>query len=270
MSKTIPLTQGVKQSGIYRIVQISTGRAYVGQSVDIRRRWVRHRYDLKAGRHASQRFQRTWSKYGPDAFRFEVLEECPPEHLTEREQWWMDHSSSVFNLIPSAGSCLGRPVSAETRAKISATLMGHPGHRRSPKELAKLSERWKGNDYAKALKGRKLSEEHKANVRAAWTPERRAAQSRILKGKPHSPEWNAAISAAHQRPETRAKKVAALKARVVSTETRAKIGASKLGNTYGRGKTGSLGTKRTSEVLAKMRTAQRARRERERTEREIA
>lgn len=59
--------------GIYTITNIVTGVVYVGQALDIGRRWKIHRWGLRKGAHTNQRLLRSWQKHGPDAFRFEII-----------------------------------------------------------------------------------------------------------------------------------------------------------------------------------------------------
>jgi group I intron endonuclease len=193
-----------KVSGIYRIVHRDSGRCYIGQSADIGRRWAEHRSLLKLKKHKSKRFQNLWDKYGREAFDWEVLEEIPPDVLTDREQYWMDLLRPVLNHAPAAGSTLGMPRpdasalrkgvprSAETRAKISAAVVGVPkpwlqgnqygkanaGRKQTAQQIAKLSAARIGNTNCV---GRVLSDETKAKIGAAWTPERRAAHGDKLR-----------------------------------------------------------------------------------------
>ena len=187
-----------KVSGIYRVVHRDSGRSYVGQSSNIGQRWAEHRSLLKLGKHKSRRFQNIWSKYGAEAFDWSVLEECPPDALTEREQWWMDLLRPALNHAPAAGSTLGMkrpdasvlrkgvPRSAETRAKISAAHQGmskpwlagnqygkaNLGYKQTPAQLAKLSAARIGNTNCV---GRVLSDDTKVKIGAGWTPERKTA-----------------------------------------------------------------------------------------------
>lgn len=102
-----------KACGIYRIIHIETDRCYVGQSIDINKRWKQHILDLNAERHHAVHLQRAWTKYGDNAFTFEILEECNLENLTEREQFWMDNLLSEFNSWDAAFSSSGYKISEE-------------------------------------------------------------------------------------------------------------------------------------------------------------
>lgn len=69
--------------GIYGFLQISTGMWYIGQSIDIERREQEHRTSIA----------QDWHKLlliNPNDFHFAILEECSPELLDERENYYID------------------------------------------------------------------------------------------------------------------------------------------------------------------------------------
>lgn len=66
-----------KICGIYRISHKETGMTYVGQSIDILKRWEEH-------------FSRGLASAQPLSFRFEILEQCSSKKLKEREQYWIE------------------------------------------------------------------------------------------------------------------------------------------------------------------------------------
>jgi len=75
-----------KICGIYKITNKITSEAYIGQSVDIYDRWTKH----KAPSHQKYHLQYALDKYGVDNFTFEIIEECLPQNLDERERYWID------------------------------------------------------------------------------------------------------------------------------------------------------------------------------------
>ena len=79
-----------EKCGIYAIENTLNGKCYIGQAQDIRARWHKHLLELRGSRHGNKHLQRAWTKYGEDAFRFVVLEECDVDALTEREKDWID------------------------------------------------------------------------------------------------------------------------------------------------------------------------------------
>jgi group I intron endonuclease len=115
-------------SGIYLIYNLKNGKFYVGSSVNIKRRWICHKRDLQNGSHCNSHLQRSWDKYGQNAFGWIVIEPVQDINLLiQREQFWivtLEACKDGYNLNPTAGSCLGRKHSAEARAKMSKTHRG--------------------------------------------------------------------------------------------------------------------------------------------------
>lgn len=73
-------------TGIYVITNKINGKKYVGQSVNISRRWKEHRsrYQIEDGY-----LYKAMRKYGLDAFTFEILTECNKTDLNVLEQHWI-------------------------------------------------------------------------------------------------------------------------------------------------------------------------------------
>ena len=232
-------------SGVYAIRHLLSGRCYVGSAKNMGRRWRRHRNDLTAGAHHSVKLQRAWSKYGSDAFSFEVLQSVGAHaDLVKNEQAWIDKLDSFhngFNSRPIASSPLGVKQSAETIAKRMAAMKGY---RPTPETIEKIRQANKishGTVEARAAKsarlkalGRTLTPEQKEAVSKATkarviSEETRAKQSAAQKGRTHSAETRARISAAKfaQSEETKAKISAAHKGKKLSPEHVAKIVQSK-------------------------------------------
>ena len=64
-----------KVSGIYTITNKTTGRLYIGESLDIYRRWHdEHIPQLRKNCHYNKELQKDFSKYGEGNFSFEILE----------------------------------------------------------------------------------------------------------------------------------------------------------------------------------------------------
>lgn len=61
-------------TGIYVIRNRFTGKKYVGESVDIKRRWAEHKRELANGSHHCWRLQKDYNRYGRHAFSFRVVE----------------------------------------------------------------------------------------------------------------------------------------------------------------------------------------------------
>lgn len=88
MAKLFP--KAAKTCGIYKITDLTTGQAYIGQSVDIKERFRQHIKTSLAYGPATNKLYQTMQKSGQHNFIFEVLEEVPRASLNERETYWID------------------------------------------------------------------------------------------------------------------------------------------------------------------------------------
>lgn len=80
-----------KVRGIYKVTNKVNGKVYIGQSVDIGRRWRQHMTaedDIY--------FHKAIQKYGVENFEWEVIEKCKKSELDERESYWIEYYDS-FN-----------------------------------------------------------------------------------------------------------------------------------------------------------------------------
>ena len=114
-------------SGIYLITCRPNGRKYVGQSIDVDRRWSQHRRKANIRKHSNKIFQACWDKYGEDSFVFEILERCEEKLLSERESYWIDrlqtsHRFGGLNLEEqiSSGSYRRKPSPETIQKRVSA------------------------------------------------------------------------------------------------------------------------------------------------------
>ena len=82
--------------GIYKITNQQTGQSYIGQSVDIKRRWMEHKLPYKRINPTKKIYQ-AFNQYGIDNFTFEVVEECEVNKLNEREQYWINYYDCYNN-----------------------------------------------------------------------------------------------------------------------------------------------------------------------------
>lgn len=80
--------------GIYCIKNLSTNKVYIGQALDINKRWKEHKRGLANNRHFNSHLQRAWNKYGENNFEFSILEECDKRLLEVREVYWINHYNS--------------------------------------------------------------------------------------------------------------------------------------------------------------------------------
>lgn len=104
--------------GIYKITNKINGHSYVGQSIDIHRRWKEHRcYHSRS--YYDNVFARAMRKYGRDNFDYSVLEECEPEQLNEREIYWIDLLKPEYNMNNGGSGNYGHSMCDESRKAMS-------------------------------------------------------------------------------------------------------------------------------------------------------
>ena len=89
----------VPKTGIYKITNKINGQAYIGQAVDIEKRWQRHINDSKNPNSHSYEYPicRAFRKYDVKNFDFVILEECERELLNEKEVAYIALFNTFFN-----------------------------------------------------------------------------------------------------------------------------------------------------------------------------
>lgn len=99
--------------GIYQITCTVNGKRYIGQSIDVKRRFSQHKRKPPDG------MIDDFKLYGVDKFKFEVLEECAEADLTVREDFYLSALHPEYNIRTE-----GHGISDETRKKLSVTNTG--------------------------------------------------------------------------------------------------------------------------------------------------
>ena len=79
--------------GIYLISNTVTHTQYVGQAVDVRKRWMDHIRDLRNGVHCNKSLQADFNQYGEESFEFKILETLEDSpildiELDRKEGYW--------------------------------------------------------------------------------------------------------------------------------------------------------------------------------------
>ena len=82
--------KAVKYCGIYRITDLTTGKSYIGQSVDIKERFRQHIKSALTYGKVTNKLYSAMQKSGVHNFVFEVLEEVTRDKLNERETYWIE------------------------------------------------------------------------------------------------------------------------------------------------------------------------------------
>ena len=96
----------MNNSGIYKIINLQTGKYYVGSTKDFKKRKQTHFSGLKNNYHPNKHLQNAYNKYGIDNFKFEVVEYVQEELLLDIEQSYIDDSTKedIYNKTYIAGA----------------------------------------------------------------------------------------------------------------------------------------------------------------------
>lgn len=87
--------------GIYKITNKVNGKMYVGQSVNIEKRWYQHKNSCEKGLDTA--LYRAMREYGVENFEFEVIEECLEEELNEKEIYYIGRYNTYCGTKDSNG-----------------------------------------------------------------------------------------------------------------------------------------------------------------------
>lgn len=93
--------------GIYKIENLINHKKYIGQSIEIEKRWQKH---LQAKDDFA--IHVALCKYGKDNFSFQIIEECSEDKLDERECYWIKYYNSLvpngYNMAEGGSNHIGR------------------------------------------------------------------------------------------------------------------------------------------------------------------
>lgn len=147
-------------TGIYLVTNTINGHQYVGQSVNIKRRWMEHKCPSSILN--NRVINRAYRKYGTDAFKYEVIEECSEEQLDERERFWIAKLHPAYNMNEGGAGNKGHHHSEETKKLLSV---------KAKVQWENKSEKEKGMIITHNLKGpgigHPVSEETREKLRKA-------------------------------------------------------------------------------------------------------
>lgn len=94
--------------GVYMIKNRLSHKRYIGESVDINKRWHEHKRDLRKGNHHCKRLQADWKRYPEITFKFRKIERFWfTKHFVNRDKliltlllregFWMDFFNSMLD-----------------------------------------------------------------------------------------------------------------------------------------------------------------------------
>jgi len=178
---------------IYKITSPS-GKIYIGQSVNIERRKEQYK---RLSCKSQPRIYNSLKKYGWEAHKFEIIEECSLEDLKERETYWKQYyvnkigwKNVLFCELYDGGE---GPRSEETKLKISQKSTGQ---KRNEETKLKISEAKKGHKFNL---GKHHSEETKIKISESnkgkiVSEETRLKKSKSMLGRKNTIQQNINIS----------------------------------------------------------------------------
>jgi group I intron endonuclease len=133
------LLDNKNKSGIYRWVNLVSGKSYIGSSANLSRRfrdyysiaWITQRIK------GTSIITRALLKYGYSGFKLEILEYCESKDVIQREQYYLDKFKPEYNILKTAGSMLGRKHTEATKEKMRGV---RGAYNISPERRAQLIE----------------------------------------------------------------------------------------------------------------------------------
>lgn len=105
--KQFPLIlQDKTKCGIYKITNLITDECYIGQAVDIYKRWNEHcKCGLGIDTPPGNKLYKAIQEYGLENFTFELLTECSASELNEKEKYFIElYQSNTFGYNGTGGN----------------------------------------------------------------------------------------------------------------------------------------------------------------------
>ncbi|MGN1050579.1 MAG: GIY-YIG nuclease family protein [Selenomonadaceae bacterium] len=155
--------------GIYRLTCDQTGKSYIGQSKDIRRRMWEHK---RPNSMKNSELKKDILRYGFDSFKQEVLEECPIDRLDEREKFYIAKYKPEYNVSIGGKGPKGYHVSAANKA-----LLREYGKRQWASKSDEEKQQIIQNNLRGPAIGHQVSQETRAKLRAANLGKKQSAET---------------------------------------------------------------------------------------------
>ena len=202
--------------GIYMIQNKVNNKIYIGQAVDIKKRWGEHRKELRGGYHSNRHLQNSWKRDGEKNFEFSILLECEESQLNTFEEYYIFELMTYDDRVgynKTYGGDSGRPTEESKRKNSEA----HKGKHHTKETRRKMSA---------AQKGKQLSEEHRRKLSEATKGKQLSEEHRRKLSESHKGKMvgeNHPMYGKHPTEETRRKNSEAHKGKQLSEETRRKL-----------------------------------------------
>lgn len=159
-------------SGVYEIVNKINKKRYIGSSIDLVGRRIKHFSGLRKNAHGNKYLQHSFNKYGEENFIFNILFECDKCVILYYEQQWINSMDikNLYNIVPIAGNIMGYKHSLEVKIKLSQINKG-----RKMFEADKIK-----------MRGRKCSADTKQKMKDAWLSRSRIISDKTMEKKRNS------------------------------------------------------------------------------------
>ena len=116
--------------GIYKITNNINNNCYIGQSIHIEERWKEHKSKYNWEKENKKPLYLAFQKYGLENFSFEIVEECEPEQLNLKEQYWIDYYNSYND---------GSNMTSGGETNYGDN---HPGHKLTKQDIIDIRTRY--------------------------------------------------------------------------------------------------------------------------------
>lgn len=111
--------------GIYSIHwDADCSKVYVGQSINIEKRWVFHLWELKNNRHTNKKLQEAYNTLGEPIFY--ILESCSIADLLDKEIYWVNEFNSIdsgYNKMHPDSSKIGYLAPNSKYSKLALLML---------------------------------------------------------------------------------------------------------------------------------------------------
>lgn len=114
-----------KTPGIYVIKNLVSNKMYIGKSINTITRQYEHFYDLRQNKHSNEHLQKSFNKYGEEAFIFGVVDYYPEDELYKMEKYWIEFYNVCeigYNIAIPNGVNQGKEWGEEEKIKLSSTM----------------------------------------------------------------------------------------------------------------------------------------------------
>ena len=179
-----------KICGIYCIENLANGKKYIGQTIELNKRWHHHILLLRKNGHRNKYLQNSWNKHGEENFKFYILEYCEPsiEILNSLEAYYINKLKTKnphgYNLTDGGDGTPGREQTEEFKIFISGVMSGNKnwlGKKHSAETKKKMSEAQRGEKHP--MFGKHHTKEAVEKIRTAQIGRKHTEESKIKIGK---------------------------------------------------------------------------------------